>query len=321
VFPPKALAFVAILIIGWLIAKAVRKLVDKILERVGFDHLVERGGVKTALQHSKYDASDIVYAIVLFTLQLAFGIWGPNPISALITAVVAWIPRAFVAIIIVVVASAIAKAVKDLITASLGGQSYGRILATIASVFILGLGIIAALNQIGVATTVTTPILITVLAIIGGVIIVVGDGLVRPVQNRWDGWLDKAQEESAKVAVNTRAYRDAPTTHQPAPTQRPQPIYPTVTEPAEPTVGLPNGSGAHRYWSRRPQTDRGSAPTDATAIRPCHRVVRCSRPRSHRRRGSTIYTPHPATGRPRPDRSHRRTHPAQRYACAPIQVY
>ncbi len=208
-FLPKALAFVVILVIGWLIAKAVRKIVDRVLERVGFDRLVERGGVKTALQRSKYDASDIVaklayYAILLFTLQLAFGIWGPNPISALITGVVTWLPQAFVAIIIIVVAAAIAKGVKDLITASLGGLSYGRLLANIASVFILGLGIIAALNQIGVATTVTTPILITVLAIIGGILIVgVGGGAIKPMQSRWERWLNTAEQEASNLTSAT----------------------------------------------------------------------------------------------------------------------
>jgi hypothetical protein len=211
-FLPKALAFLVILLVGWLIAKAVRKLVDKVLERVGFDRLVERGGVKTALQRSKYDASDIVaklvyYAILLFTLQLAFGIWGPNPISDLITGVVRWLPQAFVAIIIIVVASAIAKGVKDLITASLGGLSYGKILANIASVFILGLGIIAALNQIGVATTVTTPILITVLAIIAGVLIVgVGGGAIKPMQARWETWLNAAEREATNLPGNTSGY-------------------------------------------------------------------------------------------------------------------
>jgi hypothetical protein len=211
-FLPKALAFVAILIIGWLIAKAVRKLVDKVLERVGFDRVVERGGVKAALARSQYDASDIVaklayYAVWLFALQLAFGIWGPNPISALITGVVAWLPRAFVAIVIVVVAAAIARGVKDLISSALGGLSYGRLLASVASVFILGLGIIAALNQTGIATTVTTPVLIAVLATIAGVIIVgVGGGLVRPMQSRWDGWLHRAEREAQAIAEQARAY-------------------------------------------------------------------------------------------------------------------
>jgi hypothetical protein len=212
-FLPKAVAFVAILVVGWLVAKAVRKLVDKVLERVHFDRAVERGGIKTALARSTYDASDIIaklayYGVLLVTLQLAFGIWGPNPISDLIAGVIAWLPRAFVAIVIVVVAAAIAKAVKDIIGSALGGLSYGRVLANIASVFILGLGIIAALNQIGVATAVTTPVLIAVLATVGGILVVgVGGGLVRPMQNRWESWLSRAEQESQLIATHARAYQ------------------------------------------------------------------------------------------------------------------
>ncbi|HYN92392.1 MAG TPA: hypothetical protein VES42_00880 [Pilimelia sp.] len=211
-FVPKALAFVAIVVVGWLIARVLRSATDKVLERVGFDRLVERGGIRAALARSKYDASDIVaklvfYAVLLFTLQLAFGIWGDNPVSDLITSVVAWLPRAFVAVVIVVVAAAIANGVKDLVGNALGGLSYGRLLANVASVFILGLGIIAALNQIGVATTVTTPILVAVLATVAGILIVgVGGGLVRPMQHRWEGWLEKASTESQKVAEHARAY-------------------------------------------------------------------------------------------------------------------
>jgi hypothetical protein len=209
---PKALAFLAILVVGWLVARAVRTLVGKILERTGFDRFVERGGIRAALARSRYDASDIVaklayYAVLLITLQLAFGIWGPNPVSALITAVVAWLPRAFVAIVIVVVAAAIARAVKDVVGGALGGLSYGRFLAGAASVIILGLGCIAALNQIGVATTVTTPVLIAVLATVGGVIVVgVGGGLVRPMQDRWERWLSRAEDEAPAIAEQARAY-------------------------------------------------------------------------------------------------------------------
>ncbi|MCF0096605.1 hypothetical protein B0E54_05472 [Micromonospora sp. MH99] len=212
-FLPKAVAFLAILVAGWLIAKAVLKIVEKVLERVGFDRAVERGGIRRALSRSRYDASDIVaklvyYAVLLLTLQLAFGIWGPNPISDLITAVVAWLPRAFVAIVIVVVAAAIANAVKDIISGALGGLSYGRVLAGTASVFILGLGVIAALNQIGVATAVTTPVLIAVLATVGGILVVgVGGGLIRPMQSRWEAWLTRAEQESQLIATHTRAYR------------------------------------------------------------------------------------------------------------------
>ena len=212
-FVPKLAAFLLILLIGWFVAKAVSKLVDKVLERVGFDRLVERGGVKQMLARSKYDASDLLaklvyYALILITLQIAFGVWGPNPVSVLLTGIVAWLPRAAVAIIIVVVAGAVATAVKDFIGGALGGLSYGRILANIASVFIWALGIIAALNQIGVATTVTTPVLIAVLATVGGILVVgVGGGLVRPMQQRWEGWLGRAEQELPQAQAQAQAYQ------------------------------------------------------------------------------------------------------------------
>jgi hypothetical protein len=210
-FIPRAIAFIAILVVGWLIARAVLKIVDAALERVGFDRAVERGGVKRALERTKYDASDILaklayYAVLLFTLQFAFGVWGPNAISDLIRGVVAWLPRAFVAIIIVVVAAAIANAVRDLVTGALGGLSYGKVLADLVAIFILALGVIAALNQVGIATTVTTPILIAVLATVAGILIVgVGGGLVKPMQKRWDTWLDRAAEESRAIQEQRRA--------------------------------------------------------------------------------------------------------------------
>jgi len=204
-FVPMLLLFLVILIVGVFIAKAVAKALSAILERVGFDRAVERGGVKKALANSKYDASDVVakiiyYALLLFVLQLAFGVFAANPISVLLAGIIAFLPKLIVAIIIVVVASAIAAAVRELIANTIGGLSYGKVLANIASVFILGLGVIAALNQIGVATTVTTPILVTVLATVGGILIIgVGGGLIQPMSKRWEGYLSKAEAEAPRI--------------------------------------------------------------------------------------------------------------------------
>ncbi|OMH35052.1 hypothetical protein [Tersicoccus sp. Bi-70] len=204
-FVPALLLFLVILIIGWIVAKVLSRAIAKLLDRVGLNRAIERGGIGRALQHSKFDASDILaklvfYAIMLFTLQLAFSAFGPNPISNILTAIIAFLPAAFVAIIIVIITAAIAAAVKTLIQNTLGGLSYGKALANIAAVFILGFGIIAALNQVGIATTVTTPILITVLATIGGVIVVgVGGGLIKPMQSRWDSYLNKVEDEAPRL--------------------------------------------------------------------------------------------------------------------------
>lgn len=128
---PKVLAFLLIVIIGYFIAKALSKILAKVLDRVGFDNAVERGGIKKALSKSQYDPSDILgkivsYGIMLFVLQMAFGVFGTNPISDLIAGVIAYLPKVFAAILIVIVAAAIAAAVREIIDASLGASPMGR---------------------------------------------------------------------------------------------------------------------------------------------------------------------------------------------------
>ncbi len=59
-FVPKFLAFLIILIIGYFVAKAIGKVFDQVLERVGFDRAVERGGIERALANSQYDASSLI---------------------------------------------------------------------------------------------------------------------------------------------------------------------------------------------------------------------------------------------------------------------
>lgn len=200
-FIPAFLLFLLVLVIGWIIARLLRTLVKKALQRLRFDRAVQRSGFGRALENTRYDASGLLaevvfYALMLIVLQIAFGMFGPNPVSDLLAGIVNWLPQLFVAIIIIVIAAAIARVVRDLLGAMLSGLSYGRMLANVTSWFIIAIGVIAALNQIGVATTVTTPILIAALAAVVGVIVVgVGGGMVRPMQARWERWLDRAEAE------------------------------------------------------------------------------------------------------------------------------
>jgi Conserved TM helix len=202
---PKLVVFVIILIIGWIVAKIIERAVAAILERTHFNRVAQRGVVGDALARSDYDASRLIgrlffYAIVLVTLQLAFNVFGRNPVSDLLRSIVAWLPRLAVAIIILVIASAIAYAVKDLVAAALHAVAYGRFVAGAAAAFIMVLGVIAALNQIGIATTVTEPVLIAALATIGAVIAIgVGGGLIRPMQERWDRMLSAGERDMATV--------------------------------------------------------------------------------------------------------------------------
>ena len=232
---PKILIFLVILIVGWIIAKVLARIVDMVLRRINFDKFVERGVVGQALKRSNTDATMLIskivyYAILLIALQMAFGVWGPNPVSSMLNAIVGWLPKAIVAIIIIVVASAIAKVVKDLITSTIGGLSYGPFLANVASIVIIALGVIAALGQFGIAGAITQPILYTVLVTCGAVVAIgVGGGLVRPMQDRWERMLTAAERETnTQLAAYQQGRSDAmsapaqPRPEQPAAQTAPQ---------------------------------------------------------------------------------------------------
>ena len=204
-FAARALLFAVILVIGYFVAKLLAKLLDKVLERVGFDRLVERGGIKRALAKSKWDASDILaktafYFVMLCVLQLAFGVFGPNPVSNMLTAIVAYLPHLFIAGIIVVVAGAIAAGAKQLIEAALGGLSYGRILATAASVAVWTLGIFAALSQLQIAPAIVNGLFYAVLAVFAGsLIIAVGGGGIAPMRQQWERFLGVIEKEAPRI--------------------------------------------------------------------------------------------------------------------------
>lgn len=215
-FVPKLLAFLLILVIGYFIAKAIAKVVGGLLERVGFDRAVERGGVGQALAQSRFDASDILgkivfWALFLFVLQMAFGVFGPNPISDLIKSVISYLPKLFMAIVIVVVGAAIAAAVKEIIEAALGGLSYGKALAFAASTAILVVTFFAALAQLDLdaADKIFNPIFYTLLAIIGGsAIVAIGGGGIQTMSRYWQRAAQRADQESSTIKQQAQGSKE-----------------------------------------------------------------------------------------------------------------
>lgn len=248
-FVPKFVVFLIILIVGYVVAKAIAKILDKVLTRAGFDRLVERGGIRTALARSKYDASDILakivyYAIMLFVLSTAFGVFGANPVSSYLHAVIAYLPLLFVAIIIVIVSAAIAAGARTLIVNSLGGLSYARALGNLASGFILAIGIIAALDQLHIAQNVVNAILYAALAALVGVTIVaVGGGGIKTMSQRWEAAAARYDAEKPRIAAAARS-------------------APSVTDQVRQAMPDDIGRGSHGATAARPQATQPYPPPD-----------------------------------------------------------
>ena len=208
---PKFVGFLIVLVIGLIVARVIGRAVEAVLRRLHFEQVMERAGMGRALERSQYDAPKLVgmlakYVVVLIVLQLALGVLGSNPVSDLLRSVIAWIPRGIVALAIIVVAAMIARVVRDLVTNMLSSLSYGRTLGNLASICVIALGAFAALGQAGIATSVTGPLLVAVLATIAGVVIVgVGGGLVRPMQERGERMLGAAAREAGNVVGAAQA--------------------------------------------------------------------------------------------------------------------
>jgi len=202
---PKLLAFFLILLIGWFIAKALSKLTNSLLERVGFDGWVERGSLREAFERNHTDASDLVAVLVfwivfLVTLQLAFGIWGPNPISALLLGLIAYIPRIVVAVVILVIAGAIAKVVTDILRPMLGAVQGGDWIARAAGIAVLVIGVFAALDELQVAPAIVVGLCYAMLAIIVGALIVAFGGGGIPIAREYlQSWRARGEVKAAEI--------------------------------------------------------------------------------------------------------------------------
>lgn len=212
-FVPQLLAFLVVLVVGWFVSKLIARVLDRVLRKVGSERLSERAGTSRLLQDSSYDLTGILrrivyYALMLLTLQFALGVFGTNPVSTMINGIVAWLPRALVAVVLVVVAMAIANAVRGIVGGALASVSYGRTLATAVWACVVGLGVIAALGQAGIAQDITRPVLYAALGTGAGILVVgVGGGLIGPMRQRWERMLTTVERETVQAKESVAAYQ------------------------------------------------------------------------------------------------------------------
>jgi hypothetical protein len=210
-FLPKLAAFVLIVLVGYLAAKLISRLVARGLNRSGFDKLVERGAVKTAVERSGHKISDILgtilyYTIFLFVFFLAFNIFGPNQISDLLRSALEYVPNIFVAITILIIAAMVASGTREILEASMGGLSYGRFVANATSAAIVVLAVFAALSQLKIAERIIDGLFYTVLAIIGGsAIVAIGGGGIAPMRARWEKVLAHLDAEPLRATSPAQA--------------------------------------------------------------------------------------------------------------------
>lgn len=209
-FIPKLVAALAILIIGWMIAKFIFRLIAKALGKVGVDRLVDRSGLGGPLERAGYPDSGVFLAkiiywmIMLVVVQMAVNALDITAIKDLLDQLIAWIPKLFVALIILFVTGAVANFVKNLVGGLTATQSWGNLATSAATAGIWFLGGTAALETTGIANGIVNTLFTAVMsALVFILVIKFGVGGIWAARDRfWPGVYDKLGSATATGAYD-----------------------------------------------------------------------------------------------------------------------
>jgi hypothetical protein len=168
---PRLAAFLAILIVGYFVAKIVARLVRKVLERVGFDRALHTGTAGTWIAKVTSRPSDLLGTIAFWVLfvgaiSIALDVLGIEAVDDFVAAVWGYIPNVIAALLIFLAAGAIAAGVAALVARTMGDTSTGRIVGTAAPILIMAIAGFMILDQLMIAEQI---VVITYAALMGSI--------------------------------------------------------------------------------------------------------------------------------------------------------
>lgn len=177
-FAPKLIAALVVMVVGWFIARVVRKVIEKVLVKIKFDQYVDKAGIGAPVERAGYPDSGkllaklIYYMIMLTVLQLAIGVFGDSAVNEAFDGLIAFIPKLFIALIIVVITGVVATTVRSLVEPAVSHLGAGPLLAKAAFVAIWVIGGFAAFDQLDVASDTVDTLFQTVTYSLGLILVI-----------------------------------------------------------------------------------------------------------------------------------------------------
>ena len=166
---PQIIGAIIILIVGYIIGKVLQALVTKVLRGVGFEDLMERGGVKQFFDRASTRQTPsgvlgkvVFWFVFIIAITMAADALGLQQISGFLNQLIAYIPSIFVAILILLLAALLANFLASIVR----GATSSDILASVVQYGVIIYAVFVALTQLGIAVTLTAP---TFLILLGAV--------------------------------------------------------------------------------------------------------------------------------------------------------
>lgn len=158
-FLPKFLGAMIILFLGWLIARFLRNLVKRLLDRESVNNVLDRAGIGGLLSEAGYSAANLIatliYAVLMLTVfTLAAEALGVESIQSLLSKLVSFLPLLIAALVILVIAAAIGGFIADLLR-PWGEAKEMEWVPTVARVALVVFGVLTALDVIGIGAITT----------------------------------------------------------------------------------------------------------------------------------------------------------------------
>ena len=168
-FIPNLLAFLAILIIGYIVAKIVAGAITRLLMRSGLDRRLTEGQGGSYVSKVTHSPSRVLgglafWVLLLGVLALGVSVLGIAALTAFVGAILAYVPNIIAALLIFLVAGAIAASVAALVTRTMGDTPTGKVLATVVPGIVMAIAAFMILEQLEIAPEI---IRITYAALIG----------------------------------------------------------------------------------------------------------------------------------------------------------
>ncbi|MCP5026266.1 MAG: hypothetical protein GY929_08280, partial [Actinomycetia bacterium] len=177
-FLPKLIGAIFIFFVGWFIARIIKRVLHAALTGLKVDALVDRSGLGGPLERAGFADSGLLLArivywgLMLIVLQLTFDTLDITEVNDVLDDFVAFVPRLFVAIIILFVVGALANWLRELLTGVTSEFEWGNMVTNIGVAGVWLIGVFAALDQLRIAENIVQTTFTVFMGSIGAIVVI-----------------------------------------------------------------------------------------------------------------------------------------------------
>ena len=155
---PKIVVFLLILLVGYIVARILRTITARLLDRIGLDRTLHNNQygqyaekVSPGASPSRLIGTIVFFFVLLGALSVAVAYTGNPGLTAFLAGIYSYLPKVVAAILILVIAAAIAGAIGGLVQRTMGDTSTGTVIQSVVPGIVMIIAAFMVLDQLQIA--------------------------------------------------------------------------------------------------------------------------------------------------------------------------